>query len=330
MSYEELAERSRATQVRAVPMSQVDWGTGDFGSGQVPTARFDDLVVPVTSESRDILAGAYHVPRDFMEQLHPETQVAVLRDRSRVYEETLHWGVNTGDDAGDVSTNALEFWGPISKPVVPFNLIGDLFRHGGFEIEGTRERGGTGVITATSTIEGMIEPREGDITRSGVRIQHDPGMRTNTITTPYSYRLICLNGMTTTVERPRMNVVGHDVDSVLSQIEEIAESAFRQAESLNQLFASLDDHPANIESTVRDICIAYRIPASLRNRMLQEAQRLARLGSGHTLYDALNIITQISTHEISDPSRRLNMQAVAGRVAEDGQLNCSRCGSNLS
>lgn len=321
--YQDLIDLDQRTVIETVPFNKVEFNMQEDENGERLFAKFGDSSVRVRAQDKpfETLCKAFDVPFKFASGIPQELLGDILRTMADSKGDALYnWAIDSSD-------NQLSAYGEGKKPYIPYSRIGSIFENAGMEeLGGFVGRNGVGEITGTHVHQARIEPREGDITRSGLLFRGNPLNNTPPEILPYSFRLVCTNGMTSKQERTRINVVGHNVDDVLEQIEFEAQRAFEFAERINHRFADLVSHRVDPVVAMNNLLIANRIPVRLRQNMLDEAANLTE--EFHTMYDVLNIFTRYATGQY-DPDRRLELQNIGGNIALSEHLNCTRCGSEL-
>ncbi len=321
--YNDLVELDTRTVIETVPFDKVEFGLEEADEGNRLFAKFGDHSVQVRQSPKqfEVLCNAFGVPFKFAEDLPQELLGDIFRTLGQSKGNVAYnWALDGVD-------NELRSFGEAKKPYIPYSRIGSIFEKNGFtDLNGFIGRNGIGEITAVSPTRASIEPRVGDVTQSGILYRGNPLNHTPPVILPFSYRLVCTNGMTSMQERERINVVGHDVDDVLEQIEYQAQRAFEFAERLNHRFADLVSHEVDPVQAMNNLIVSRRVPRNLHQNLRDEA---ASLPEGfRTMYDVLNIFTRYATGQY-DPNRRLELQAIGGDIALSEHLNCSRCGSVL-
>lgn len=322
MAYSDLVDLDQSTVIETVPLNQVDFMVNNELENDSLAVRFGDTQINVGQNDKqfEVLCSAFGVPRPFAEKL---PSIELLKDifvTMANKEDAYNWAV-------DSFKGELAAYGEARKPYIPYSSVGQIFENAGMEdLQGFVGRNGIGEITGTHFHNALVEPRVGDITRSGLLYRGNPLNPVPPIILPYSYRLWCENGMSSREDKEPIKVTGHTVDDVLEQIEAQAERAFTMAERMNQHFADLVAHRVNPVVAMNNLLIAHKVPARLRENMMAEASALTE--EFHTMYDILNIFTRYATGQ-HDPNRRLDMQVIGGDIAMSEHLNCNRCGSVL-
>ena len=164
--------------------------------------------------------------------------------------------------------------------------------------------------------------RVGDITQSGVLV-HLNGKVT---TTPFTNRLECTNGMTST-EKGQILVMGRDDnDSIQGMFRE----GLRAATEFNTRIQRTDDQILpNIHTYVTQALKIAGSSSSLRG-MVNDA--IENEAPNKSLWEALQIVTRIAREYASDrPRKRNQIEAVAGTVVnmQGGGGRCSTCNSQV-
>jgi hypothetical protein len=323
MAYADLVALDERTVVESIPFSQVDFRLQETDNGNRLFARFGDLDVNVRNSERqfEVICQAFDVPRPFAERVSPSLLGEMFREmaNNKDREARNNWMIDT--DSGELIS-----FGDPRKPYIPYSRVGSILENKGMELKGDLIRHGDAEIVGLHQHQGRVEPRVGDVTLSGINIKFNPLMDNPPEVLPWSERLVCTNGMTSTNNRERVRVVGHDVDFVLEQIDGLADRMMQEAERLNHGFADMAGQEVNDPAAaMRNFIIANRIPARLHQNLIELAQGLE---TPTTMYDILNIYTQMATHTF-EPDNRRRLQAIGGHVALTNHLNCSTCGHEL-
>lgn len=316
MAYADLVEFDENLEVSQIPVSEVNF----YNRNGDVVADFAGTEVLVENSTR-LFGNTFGIPYKFVQELrsvNPNTLANVFSDMRNVEgDKDFLWGV-----IGDTLASC----GPAKKPHIPFTAVGDALVNKGFRLGGELGEFGNGLITATHEDNAWVEVREGDVLNSGVRIQMSPLMLDNPIVSPWSYRKVCDNGMTRYDDLESVKVIGRDVDTVMEQINNLADKMFGQAESLNRSFASMTNHRIDVFRAIRNMASAHRVSRGMREDMFNRAANLP--SDRQTMYDALNIFTEVA-RDIGDINQRGNMQALAGTILSEEELRCESCGHSL-
>jgi hypothetical protein len=322
MAYSDLVALDERTHIETLPFDKVDFKIEETDEGDRLFAQFGDVEVRVRQPRQfETLCTAFDIPVNFAGDMPQELLGEIFATRGKQKaDKTFNWAIDT-------EVEEVIAYGDIRKPYIPFSMVGGILEGVGMEdLDGSLGRNGVGEITGTHPHTAYVEPRVGDITRSGLNVHMNPMNDDPPQVAPWSLRLVCTNGMTSLREKERIKVVGHDVDSVLEQIEFQARKQFEFAERLNYRFADMVSHEVNPTEAMRNLLIAERIPARLHRNLIDEAASLPE--DQHTMYDVMNVFTRFATGQF-DPIRRFNLQQIGGDATLANHINCSRCGTEL-
>ncbi len=324
MSYQDLLDLDARVDLQRVPVSKVEFKLREVENGDRLHAKIGDHEVRVQKNPRqfETICQAFGVPFKFAENVSQTLLGDIFREMADRHssDDVNNWLIDSTEEE-------LVSFGDSKKPYIPYGAVGSILEDVGLELDGQLIRHGAAEITGTHPSRMTVEPRVGDVTRSGVNIHMNPTNDDPPIIAPWSLRLVCTNGMTSLREKPRISVVGYDVDDVLAEIEYEAQKAMEFAERLNHSFADMSAHQVDPVSTMENMIRSGNIPSRMRQNLLELAGQLP--GDQHTMYDVLNIYTRLASGTF-DPDTRFRLQAVGGDLALDNHLHCARCGTELA
>jgi len=328
MPYQDLVDIDNRTHLETLPSRQVEFNIHEVeedGEGvERLHAKIGDSEVLIKKNPRqfELVCHAFGVPFKFAENVSQTLLGDIfteLADR-KGGDEVNNWLVDTELDE-------LVSYGDVRKPYIPYGRVGDILLDNGLEVDGSLIRHGGAEITGTHPSEYTVEPRQGDIVRSGVNIRFNPTMDDAPLITPWSLRLVCTNGMTSLREKPRIKVVGHSVDDILDNMAYEAQKALEFGERMNHGFADMVGNQVNPVDHMENLITSGNIPSRMHESLMQQASALAP--DHRTAYDVLNIYTRMASG-IYDPDARFKLQAIGGDLALDNHLHCGRCGHELA
>jgi hypothetical protein len=176
------------------------------------------------------------------------------------------------------------------------------------------------------------EPRVGDITQGGLRLDHaDLGLG-GAIVEPFLYRLRCSNGLQINEcgAGHRSTVPRGSGEAFLAAVASRSVSSWRALEDkLLGLFSSLDHRPiADMGAAVRDLMGQSRLGQKMEARLLQALAREPELGS--TQFALVNALTNVATHgDVTVRERAVLMRMASLQTVEAGGERCPRCRQDL-
>lgn len=177
-----------------------------------------------------------------------------------------------------------------------------------------------------------------DLAGAGVRLFQDRKHNLAPQVSPFSYRLICTNGMVTSDEGLKVDARGQSVEEVLAELELAADRAFRRAESDLAAFYSLrSERVANPERTLLRLGTEAGLPVRTITRLQERVpimiQDNVANGGDETvsMFDLVNLITnQANDESIRGRSgARATLEAVGGNIVTEHADRCNACQSRL-
>jgi len=166
----------------------------------------------------------------------------------------------------------------------------------------------------------------GDLTSAGVRVGVDLKRGLAPTIQPFSYRLICTNGMETPMVGAKIDARGQSVEEVLAELEEKARLAFAQAERDIESFYDMRNVKVdNPERTIRAIARERGIP-NRSTMALIDLAATEEIGDEPTMFDVLNLVTNFANSpNIRNDGGRLILEQAAGAVVTDHAERCGHC-----
>jgi hypothetical protein len=177
------------------------------------------------------------------------------------------------------------------------------------------------------------DPAVGDITRGGIRVGLDLKHGLAPTVQPFSYRLICTNGMETADLGLKVDARGASVEEVLAEFEAIADRAFRRVEADISAFYDLrSERVDNPERTVARIGAERGLPARTIAELVERTPSILDEQGNATMFDVVNLITNAA----NDPRirRRINsrraLEQAGGSTVTGHAARCGHCQSALN
>ena len=159
--------------------------------------------------------------------------------------------------------------------------------------------------------------KAGDVSHAGLVVK----MNGNVKIGPYSYRMVCSNGMMRMYEK--LELVDTR-DMITMAVRSACQAQYAASRELTDQFIGLDTSPftGNREQTLIQLGHQSGLPARFVTKALE---RLPELPEDATMYDMVNIITQMAS-ELRQPEK---VQVRAGRLVNflaDKPAFCDHCG----
>jgi hypothetical protein len=173
-----------------------------------------------------------------------------------------------------------------------------------------------------------IEPREGDLTRGGLRfIGHvSPSERAPSVRT-YLERLVCMNGMVVVEDDGIVSIKGNTVDEVLEEMERAANRVLSGVDQRLCQWGNLGKVQVDsVEQAIHRLATEHKLSAKVEGRILDRAPEI----EGETLYDVINLITGVWSAEGVRSRQVERLQELAGAVISSTEDHrCPRCAQLL-
>lgn len=283
--------------------------------------------VPSTDEGLDALAGFVDFPRPFLTRLDPD-----LRDRW----VTELLARQHGQVVARVGESGLRSVLPPSANRIDPRQIAEVAARVLTDAAPVTDFGNTPAefyldAVLPEGINDLGDPRVGDITRAGLRFHQNVRQNLVPSVSPFSYRLLCTNGMQTRDDGLKIEGRGQTVDEVLAELEAAAQRAFARVESSVQHFYDLRNVPVeNVERSINRRAAEQGLSDRLRLRLIDGVASMPLVGDEPTEFDVVNYIT----NQANDPSirrrgARLELQRFGGALVTEHANRCRTCASKL-
>lgn len=169
-------------------------------------------------------------------------------------------------------------------------------------------------------------PQVGDITHGGIRIVSNPTEVEAPLVQTYLHRLSCTNGLTSPEKESTITLKGRTVDDIIVEME----AACRRV--LGDLDQSLADYAALATtfppgSPVRfawQLCREYGLTKRLADKVIE---RVNILPDDATVYDVLQVFTELANSGTVNYETMLKLQAVGGDMVFRTEQVLHRCHS---
>lgn len=299
-----------------------------------PVFQFAGHEVPATKSGLDIMAKFFDIPGPFFGKITPEEQNFLLNRRMEhtggeltlTYDEEN--GITEVRKPGQTVVEPVRLVEaamrvlPAESLLVEEWLTGDDFRADVIVPEGyERYIGG--------------DPEVGDITRGGIRIGQDRKNNTAPWVQPYTYRLVCTNGME--VPDHSLKVDARRLDA--RQIEAAFEGEIRRAvdrlEADIQAYYDLRNQPVGDDPTgaMRRIGRERGLPARTLGILEDMVPAMVTEANGNpTMFDVVNVITNLANNPSyrRDSTTVRGLQQTGGTVVHEHGSRCGTCHSRIT
>jgi hypothetical protein len=166
----------------------------------------------------------------------------------------------------------------------------------------------------------------GDITRGGLRITSNPTEVEAPIVQTYLHRLVCTNGLVSAEEEGTIRLKGHTIDDIFVEMEAACRSVLGDLDSRLAEYAALaTQFPPG--SPVR---FAYQVgrERGLTQRVMDRImERVNVLPDDATIYDVLQVFTELANSGTVNYRTMLKLQGIGGELAFQTETITHRCGT---
>lgn len=173
--------------------------------------------------------------------------------------------------------------------------------------------------------------RVGDITKGGLRFGLDVRRNLAPWVQPYSYRLVCTNGMEMRDDGLKVDARGNTVDEVLAELEAAAQRAFARVENDIAHFYDLrNTRLDNPERHFLRLANERNLPERSRNRLMLRIPSIVGEDGTTTEFDLVNLITNAA----NDPAvtrwgARQELERFGGHIVTTQVERCRTCQGRL-
>lgn len=281
--------------------------------------------VPANATSLAHLANLLDVPSKFIERQDRQLQELLFGEliRRQTGEKRVAYAPGQGLSAfhgvNDLVITPTQVLSAASKvfpdnaPVGYARFTPDLFE---FE-----------VMANDQMREGNLgDPAVGDITKAGLRFDLDMKHNASPSVTPFQYRLVCTNGMTSRRNDFKIDARGMSVEQVLHELERQAQQAFARVEHEVAAFYELRNIPVtNPERVIARVAREQGMSDRMRLRIIERAAEIEQ----PTMFDVINLVTNAANDPSVKPLLRSQLIGIGGAMVSDHHARCGHCQSAL-
>lgn len=179
-----------------------------------------------------------------------------------------------------------------------------------------------------------MDTREvGDI-RGGLRVGLSTTSKLAPWVNPYTYTLICTNGMETVDDDLRFDARGMDVNEVMIEFEMMARRAFSRVDDAIHGLQALREQPVNdLSQALVRVGQEHNLPERVRMELVERVPAyLEETNAEPTMFDVINLVTnQANAPRLRNRySARQQLERAGGSVVSDHADRCSHCLSKLT
>lgn len=186
------------------------------------------------------------------------------------------------------------------------------------------------VVVPMDSKEGWYGDRKvNDLTGAGLRFGLDVARNLVPWVQPYTYRLVCTNGMELPDDGLKLDARGKTVETVMDELEAMAQRAFGRLEhEINAFYSLRDQRLDNAEQTLIRIAAERGMSDRIMNGIMRRIPELET--DDVTMFDLVNLITNEANRPgVTDRVAR-QLQQVGGGVVLDHSARCAHCASRLN
>lgn len=282
--------------------------------------------VPANETSLAHLANLLDVPGKFLERQDRDLKQLILTEllRRETGEKRIAYAPDQGisafhglNDLVITPTQVISAASSVFPDDAPVNYT--RFTPDGFEFE---------VLASDEMREGRLgDPQVGDITKAGLRFELDTKHNLAPSVTPFQYRLVCTNGMTTRRADHKIDARGMSVEQVLHELERQAQLAFARVEHEVAAFYEMRNVAVdNPERVIARIAREQGMSDRVRIRLIERAAEI----ENPSMFDVVNLVTNAANDPRVKPNLRSQLMGIGGAVVTDTHSRCGHCASVLA
>lgn len=278
--------------------------------------------IQATSDSLLSLVGYLQIPMPFWKRLERDEKKWILNSRLQYTPGTVV--------AKLVNDYLSEVRNPGQTVIEPRRLV-DIARRtmkdGSAAVVEAHDGDffGFDVITQTDFTD-LGKPEVGDITKGGLRFEQDRKHNLVPSVQPYTYTLVCTNGMECYDEGLKVDARGSTLEDVLLDLELAAQRAFGSVEEhIRSLYDLRNQRVQNPERTLRTRAQEAGISNSIVMRMLERLPALVDDDGQATMFDVVNLATNQANQPGLNLAARRNLERFGGQVVSDHTARCAHC-----
>lgn len=324
-----------------VNVNESEWGgtTNEVGvelsNDNFMSFRLGGTEVPATRDGMEQLATFMDVPRPFLLRLDPDMQASLMGEllRRNAANLTVHYTESGIHEVHRPSKNRLK---PAQIVQTAINVIGEQGELAEWNVDSDEMFFDVMVPEGFDRgVGGDLE--RNDISRGGLRFQHNRKQNLAPKVDTFLYRVLCTNGLVVPETGATVDARGSSVQEVLAELEYAAQVAFGQVEEQLEHFYGLRQQ--RIEG---DVTQAVMRVANERGLPDRTAMTLARrvpdqldpetLGHPVSMFDIVNLITNQANHPDlrSRRSSRRALETAGGDLVREVHERCHTCHQSIA
>lgn len=281
----------------------------------------NEKVVEASNDSLLALGGYLQIPAPFQKRLQPDEIEFLFNSRARNTPGGVAFTVADGE--------VIEVLKPGQRVIDPRRIVEVAQRtlaedapvveaHEGDEF-------GFDTIVPTD-FSGLGDPQVGDVTRAGLRFYQDRKHNLAPSVQPYTFTLICTNGMECQNPGLRIDARNQTVEDVLEELELAAQRAFAEVEGHISAMYDLRNQPVeNPDRALRARAQEAGLSDRVTMRMMERFPALVADDADVTMFDIVNVVT----NQANDPGLRLatrrDLERLGGQMVADHAARCGHC-----
>jgi hypothetical protein len=295
--------------------------------------KIGDIEAPATEMAISAFGNYFDVPSKFLQRVDEDLQEYILAHLAQV-DPVSDCAVvlEDEDEVQMVRDPSLKYIDPrrlvdiASKIISPEALVVDWYR--------TDSEFRFDTIVPEDFKKGVGgDRRTGDITRGGVRIGHDIKHNLAPWVQPYTYRLICTNGMETCDPGLKVDARGSSVEDVLEEFERKADEAFRRVEGdIKSLYGLRKEKVDNPERVLLRVAEEAGLPDRTIVTLTERMPAYLDEEGDASMFTIANLITNTA----NDPTIRnkagvrRRLEQIGGAIVTEHAERCRLCSSKLT
>lgn len=252
----------------------------------------------------------------------------------------LNYWLQRRGHAAAVIEAANEHWVTIHKPgllILPLNRVADVVTDildPSYEIVSLIRNDTRFQLDVATNHQVEVAPDDriedrksvGDITRGGIRITSNPSEVEAPQVQTYLHRLVCTNGLVSSEAEGTIRLKGHTIDDIFIEMEAACRRVLGDLDTKLAEYASLaTQFPPG--SPVR---FAYQIgrERGLTKKVMDRImERVNILPDDATIYDVLQVFTELANSGTVNYATMLKLQGIGGELAFETEAITHRCGT---
>ena len=304
-------------------------------TGSTDTIRVGERAVPASFDSLMVLADWLDIPASFLKRLDPDLKQHTLNTLAARTPEHLVVRIGDTDVVQSISTPLAKTIDPRQLVEVAIHVMGEDALVERVEREALDFRFDA-VVPDNASFGIGGDAKVGDLTKGGLRWSHTNKGGLAPSVQRFLYRLVCTNGAEMFDPGLKVDARGGTVETMLAELEAVAERAFSSLERDIAHFYDLRNRPVdNPERTLSRMAVESKLSERLRFRIIDRVPTIAAAkghdGASISEFDLANLVTNTANDPtITQWGAIRKLQLFGGAIVRTQVERCGSCASKLS